>query len=452
MTKDLTVGNPFKVILLMSLPIMAGNFFQQFYSIVDMIIVGRLLGSNSLAAVGSSTSIYYLVMWFVCSSAGGFAIVLAQYFGAGDMENLRKGVCTALELSITITLGISVVCLIFLKGFLRIMNTPEEIFAEAYSYIFVIIAGMLCTMLYNIAAAILRAMGDSKTPLYFLIFSSFLNIFLDIVCIKYLNMGVRGAAVATIFSQGLSALLSLAFMYMHFKEVRVKRTDWKFDTERACKMLYYGIPAGFCGVLTAIGILILQFAINCYGTTVIAGYTAAIKVQNFTDITVAAYSTTMVNFIGQNVGAGKYDNARKGYRCCIALGVVTDLVCGALLFVFGGALSSLFVTGDGAAGVIDFAARYLRYTGIVYAVYPVLLGTRSALQGLGDSAAPVISGLVESAFRALWVVYLVRNYNITLLCLVNPTVWIITAIAMVLIYEYRWKRINSQASQLGGKV
>ena len=440
MTHDLTKGSPFHNILMMSLPIMLGNLFQQLYSIVDTIIVGRLVGSGALAAVGSTTSMSFLIMWFVGGMAGGYAIVLAANFGAGDIPALRRGICLSLELSAIVSVLVTTISLFGLRSFLHLMRMPEDIFEDAYTYIFVIIAGTAATVFYNIGASILRAMGDSKTPLYFLILSSLLNIGLDIVLIRYFEMGVFGAAIATVASQVVSGILCFAYMYLHFEEVRFGGTDWKPDWTRSLEMLSFGIPAGLYGATTAIGILIIQFAINCYGTVIIAGYTAAIKVQNFVEIPLNSFSMTMVNFEGQNLGAGNRENMKKGYRDCMMMGLETAALSCVFLLVLGRGFSALFVTGMDAEMVVDFAAKYLRYTAPFFFPYAVLLITRSTLQGMGDKAAPVINGVLESALRIAFTVYLVGHLSETLLCLVNPVIWTVAAVGLLVMYHRFWGR------------
>lgn len=444
MTTDLTKGKPFKLIMLMSLPIMVGNLFQQLYSTVDAILVGRYLGSDALAAVGSTSSLYCMIMWFVCGVSGGFAIVLAQYFGAGDHDRLRRGVCIALELSIAITIVVTVGSLIFLRKFLVFMNTPEGIIEDAYIYLFVIVAGMMATMLYNMCAAILRAIGDSRTPFLFILVSSVTNVVLDIVMIRNLKMGVFGAALATIISQALSALLCVIYMYSHFEILRFGKADWKFDSKMARKMMTYGIPSGLCGVTTAIGILVLQVAINVYGTIIIAAFTAAIKVQNFVEVPFNAYSTTMVNYAGQNIGAGKVDHLHKGYVQCMMLALGTAVVFGIAAFFWGDVFAGTFVKDESAEEIIAFAAKYLKYAGAFFISFSILLVTRSTLQGLGFSSAPVIIGITESSLRVVATVYLLYHHNELALCLVNPIIWTIAAVVVILMYVGRMRKLRKK--------
>lgn len=430
----------------MSFPMMVGYLFQQFYSLVDVIIVGRYVGADALAAVGSTTSITYFVMWFVCGMSGGFSVVLAQQFGCGDKKEVKKCVCLAIELSTAVTAFLTIISLCNMRTFLRWINIPEEIMEEAYIYIFVIIAGMIAMVFYNVCADILRAIGDSKTPLYFLIISSILNIFLDILFINNFKMGVFGAAFATVVSQAVSGIACFVYMYFRFEEIRFSAEDWKNDWSRVKNMLSYGIPAGLEGATTALGILLLQVAINCYGVSTIAGYTAAIKVQNFAEIPLDSFAMTMVSYEGQNYGAGKKENMKAGYIVCTILGLGIAAIGGVCMFLFGRTFASLFVSGDNTRDIVEFAAKYLRFAGPFFLPFSILMVTRSALQGMGDKIAPMLNGTLETCFRAVFMFYLIRNLNETMLCLVSPIIWTAAATGLILRLVYWWSKINRKFS------
>lgn len=442
MAHDLTKGSPLKNIIMMSFPMMLGYLFQQFYSLVDVIIVGRYVGADALAAVGSTTSITYFVMWFVCGMSGGFSVVLAQKFGCGDLKEVKRGVCLAFELSVLVTAVMTVICLCNMRRFLVLIHIPDEIMEEAYTYIFVIIAGMIAMVFYNVCADILRAIGDSKTPLYFLIISSILNIFLDILFINSFELGVLGAALATVVSQAVSGILCFVYMYLRFEEIRFSAPDWKMDLDRVKAMMSYGIPAGLDGATTALGILLLQVAINCYGVSTIAGYTAAIKVQNFAEIPLDAFAMTMISYEGQNYGAGRKDNMKAGYIKCSILGLIIAAVGGLCMFLFGSNFASLFVSGEDTKEIVDFAAKYLRFAGPFFLPFSILMVTRSSLQGMGDKLAPLLNGILETCFRAAFMFYLISNLNETMLCLVSPIIWTAAAIGLIARLIYWWSKLN----------
>lgn len=444
MAHDLTKGSPLKNILMMSFPMMLGYLFQQFYSLVDVIIVGRYVGADALAAVGSTTSITYFVMWFVCGMSGGFSVVLAQKFGCGDMKEVKKCVCLAFELSAIVTAVMTLICLTNMRRFLVLIHIPEEIMSEAYTYIFVVIAGMLAMVFYNVCADTLRAIGDSKTPLYFLIISSILNIFLDVLFINSFKMGVFGAALATVVSQAVSGILCFVYMYFRFEEIRFSASDWKLDRDRVKNMMSYGIPAGLDGATTALGILLLQVAINCYGVATIAGYTAAIKVQNFAEIPLDAFAMTMISYEGQNYGAGNKENMKSGYFKCSILGLVIAAFGGACMFFGGSLFASWFVSGENTREIVDFAAKYLRFAGPFFLPFSVLMITRSSLQGMGDKLAPLLNGILETCFRAVFMFYLISNLNETMLCLVSPIIWTVAAVGLIVRLIYWWSKINKK--------
>ena len=437
----MTKGTPYKLILAMALPIMMGNIFQQLYSTVDAIIVGRYLGSSALAAVGSTTSIYFVILWFVCGLSNGYAVVLAQNYGAKEYDKLRKGVFNAILLAVSVTVAVTVFWLVILRPFMALLKYPDEIFESAVLYLTVMVAGVIATMFYNLCAAILRAMGDSRTPFVFIIISSVLNIVLDLIFIRVFNWGVFGAAFATVLSQAVSGLMCAVHMYRHFEIIRFRREDMHFDRDISKKMLSYGIPSGLSGIVTAIGIMVLQVAINVYGTTIIAGYTAAIKIQNFVEIPFMAFSMTMVSYSGQNLGANEYDHMHLGYIHCMVMGVLLSIFLGAVVFFFGGRLASLFVDKSGAEEIVAFAKMYLKVDGLFFIPFCTLMVTRSCLQGMGFSSAPVINGVVESGLRIAATVYLINYRNVKMLCYVSPIIWSVVAVMMVIMYICWYKHL-----------
>ena len=444
MATNLTKDNPLKLILVMSLPIMLGNLFQQMYSTVDAIIVGRYLGSGALAAVGSTAGVYSMIIWFVCGLSGGYAVILAQHFGAGEDDLLRSGVCIDIELSVGVTGIVTIVSLVFIDKLMSLMRLPEEIYGDTLTYLYVIIAGMMATMFYNLCASVLRAIGDSKTPFVFIIVSSVLNIVLDILFIRAFAMGVFGAALATVISQAVSGVLCAIHIYVKFDLFKFQSGDWRFDWTRAKKMLSYGIPSGLCGVTTAIGIMILQVAINTYGTTIIAGYTAAIKIQNFIEVPFNALCMTMINYEGQNLGAGRLDRMHKGFVQCMMVAFGLAIASSILVMGWGRQLSSIFVdaSATSAIEVIDFATKYIWYTGLFFIPFSILLIARSTLQGMGFRSAPVMIGITESVLRIVATIYLIRNHSELILCFVSPVIWTSVAIMLVFMYVYWIKHLK----------
>lgn len=439
MANDLTVGKPLPAILRMALPIMAGNIFQQFYGMTDTIIVGRFLGRNALAAVGSTSSLYNLVFWFANGAAGGFAIILSQNYGAKRYDELKKSLAHAVILSAATSLLVTLFSLLFIRQTLQLMNTPPEIYQDATNYIVTVLAGLTATIAYNMAAAILRALGDSKTPLFFLIFSSLLNIGLDLLFIGPLSLGTRGAALATVLAQTVSVLLCIFYMLRKYPVLHTRRSDWRIIPAKVAQMLKLGLPLGLMGVMTASGIIILQVAINSFGAASVAAYTAANKIQTLFCFPLAAYGMAMTNFCGQNYGAGKYGNIRKGVRQCLFLMLVTALVFTVILEAAGGALAGLFLsTAD--AEVTSMTAGYLRVVALFLPAFGALMVLRSGIQGLGYGGIPTLNGILESVIRILWTMWLIPYGSFRHLSFVDPTAWVAAALMMLLFYEWKVKR------------
>lgn len=314
MTNDMTKGNPVKLILLFSIPLLIGNIFQQFYNMVDTIIVGRFVGVDALAAVGSTGSMVFLVNGFATGLTSGFAVLVSQKFGAKDEKGLRKAVASAVILTVISVIVVTLVSLIGAKPLLNLMNTPENIMADAHTYIKIIYGGVVATVAYNLIASILRALGDSKTPLYFLIVASILNVILDLVFIINFKMGVAGAAYATIISQGVSAILCLVYTYKKFIILRLKKEDFNVKRKYYHKHLKIGIPMALQFSITAIGIMTVQGALNVFGSIVIASYTAASKALQLVMQPAITFGVTMATYCGQNLGAKEYSRIKEGVK------------------------------------------------------------------------------------------------------------------------------------------
>lgn len=321
MTKDMTMGSPLRMILLFSVPVLLGNIFQQFYNMVDTIIVGQYLGEDALAAVGSTGCLMFLVLGFANGIAQGFGVMVSHAFGAKDFKLLKHYVALSLILTAIVSLLLTIPTVAASRQFLILMKTPDNILGLADSYIKVIFAGILLTMSYNVAAGILRGIGDSKTPLYFLILSSFLNIVLDLFLIVVVKLGTAGAAYATIIAQGVSALLCFIYMFRKFDILKTSREDYYLDGYGVFNMLSIGIPMALNYSITAIGTMILQGAVNIFGSSVVAAFTAASKVENLSTQTMPTLGTAIATYCGQNLGAGKYkriyEGMRKGFFICI---------------------------------------------------------------------------------------------------------------------------------------
>lgn len=439
MTNDMTRGNPVKLILLFSIPLLIGNIFQQFYSMVDTIIVGRFVGVDALAAVGSTGSMVFLVNGFATGLTSGFAVLVSQKFGAKDEKGLRKSVSSAVTLTVISVVIVTLISLICGKPLLKLMNTPDNIMADAYTYIKIIYGGLVTTVAYNLIASILRSLGDSKTPLYFLIISSVLNVILDLVFIINFKMGVAGAAYATIISQGVSAILCLIYTYKKFTILRLKKEDFKVKKRYYYKHLKIGIPMALQFSITAIGIMTVQGALNVFGSTVIASYTAASKALQLVMQPAITFGVTMATYCGQNLGAREYGRIKDGVKACTKISIITSIVAGAVLIFLGKYFVMMFITNPDAE-ILKYAQQVLDISAIFFIPLGLIFIYRNALQGIGDSFIPMMAGAYELIARAIVAFTLPRYLEFWGICLADPVAWLAAAIPLGITY---FKRIKS---------
>ena len=338
MTKDLTQGSPVRLILGFALPLLAGMLFQQLYNLVDTLIVGRFLGMEALAGVGATGSINFLVLGFCMGICSGFAIPVAQQFGAHEESRMREFVSNGTWLSIVFAAVMTVLTVVYCADILRLMNTPEDCFDQAYNYIVVIFAGIPFTFLYNLLSGWLRSLGDSKTPLFFLVLSSVLNVILDLAFILIFKLGVFGASLATVLSQAISGMLCLLFIAVKVPILHITREEWRPQSKRMIELCAYGVPMGLQYSITAIGSVILQVAVNSLGSLSVAAVTAASKVLNFLACPFDALGSTMATYGAQNVGASRYDRLNKGIYSASLMGFGYSLLALAIAWFFGRSL------------------------------------------------------------------------------------------------------------------
>ena len=441
MTNDMTKGNPLKIFIFFSIPLLIGNIFQQLYSMVDTIIVGRFVGVNALAAVGSTGSLFFLVNGMVLGLTSGFAVLVAQKFGAKDEDGLKKAVASNILLTLISTVIITVIALIVKTPLLKMMNTPDNIFGDANTYITIIFAGIITQALYNMAAGILRSLGDSKTPLYFLIVSSVINIILDLVFIINFKMGVAGAAYATNIAQGISAILCLIYSYKKFPVLRIKKEDFKFGTAYISKHLKIGIPMGLQFSVTAIGIVIVQSAINVFGSTVIAAYTASSKVLQLVMQPSTSFGVTIATYAGQNLGAKRFDRIKNGMKIMNKISVVTSLLAGAVLIFLGKYFVMLFIDNP-TPEIFKYAQEVFNYSAIFFIPLGFIFVYRNVLQGMGESFVPMMAGVYELAARSVVAFTLPKFIGFTGICLSDPVAWISASVPLMITYYRKMKKIE----------
>ena len=442
MTKDLTTGSPMKIFIMFSIPILLGNLFQQLYNMVDTIIVGQYLGEEALAAVGTTGCLMFLVLGFANGIAQGFGVMIAQAFGAGNHKQLRHFVALIVVLTILVSLILSLPTTMFSKNLLMLLNVPDNILAMADSYIKVIFAGLILTMAYNVEAGILRGVGDSKTPLYFLLLASVLNIILDFVLIVFAKMGTAGAAYATVIGQGVSAVLCFIYMHVKFPLFRLSREDFYYDWDNSKKLLSLGIPMAINYSITAIGTMILQAAINVFGSSVVASYTAASKIINLTTQTMPSLGTTSATYCGQNLGAGKYGRIYKGMRCGFVLCAIVGVLGAVISLIAEPWMISMFIPNP-TAEAMGYAHIYLVRACTCMIPLAWIFVYRSAMQGLNQALVPMLCGTVELVSRFLVIAIVSKPFGYSGVCWTDPVCWLVTGVmvlAAYLLWERKFKR------------
>ena len=440
MTKDMTQGSPVKHILLFSIPLLIGNVFQQFYSMVDTIIVGRFVGVDALAAVGSTGSLVFLINGFALGLTSGFSVMVSQRFGANDEKGLRKAVSSSVVLCAALVVILTTTSLIAAKPLLHLMNTPDNIFNDAYIYVAIIFAGIVTTVAYNMMASILRALGDSKSPLYFLIISSILNIVLDLVFIINFKMGVAGAAYATIISQGVSAILCFIYILKKYAILKLSRKDYNVKKSMYIKHLKIGIPMALQFSITALGLITVQGALNGVGSTVIAVYTASSKALQLVMQPAVTYGVTMATYCGQNLGAKRYDRIKDGVNKAVKISIITSIISGFVLIAFGTQFVKLFIENPDAQ-IIAYSKQVLTVSGIFFIPLGLIFIFRNALQGIGESFVPMMAGVAELGARALVAFTLPAFWGFFGICLADPIAWIAASIPLTLYYHRTIKKL-----------
>ena len=447
MVRDLTVGNPTKLILRFCLPLMAGNLFQQFYNLVDSVIVGRFVGTAALSAVGCVGSLNFLVIGSVIGLCTGFAIPVSQCFGAGDLVKMRHFIANLIYLSAGIGLGVTLLTFFGCRTLLTLLHTPEDIFNDAYAYISVIFLGIPATILYNSVASLIRAVGDSKTPLYFLIFSSFVNIGLDLLFVLVFRMGVPGVAIATVIAQALSGVLELFYLIRSFHILRLQRDDLRPDTECCRKLLYAGLPMALQFSITAIGSVMLQSCVNELGSQTIAAITIAGKAQLILVLPAETIGLTMATYCGQNLGAKHLDRISIGVRKSMVMAFIYAAVA-MLINRFGAKwMLLLFVKGEETA-VLSLGVRFLHTAMWFYPILVIIFLLRNALQGMGFSIHAMIAGAFELVARGVMGYVFVRRFGFSAACFANPIAWIAADVFLIPMYLYVMHRFHTDAAYL----
>jgi putative MATE family efflux protein len=446
LTKDMTTGSPMKLILGFATPLLFGFLFQQFYSVVDTIIVGQFLGLEALAGVGSTGSVNFMIIGFCMGVCNGFAIPVAHKFGARDYSGMRQFIANSIWLSGIFSIVMTAAVVLLCRNILTWMNTPEDIFEYAFVYIVIIFWGIPASYLYNLLSGIIRSMGDSRTPLMFLLLSSVLNIGLDLLCILVFNMGIAGAAIATVVSQLISGVLCLFYMKKKFEILEISKEEWKVNYSHMKVLCGMGVPMGLQYSITAIGGVILQTSVNSLGSVAVASVTAASRVSLFFSAPFDAMGSTMATYGGQNVGAKKLDRLGQGLRACSLLGIGYALVSFVVLFFFGNYFIALFVN-DGGAEIMEGARQMLLTMSAFYIPLAFVNIIRFMIQGMGFSAFAVLAGVCEMVARALAGLLLVPWLGYTGACLASPLAWIFADAFLIPAYVHVRRKLEDMMGE-----
>ena len=409
LTKDMTKGQPVKLLLFFALPLMLGNLFQQLYTMVDTIIVGQGVGINALASLGAADWLNWMFIGFVTGITQGFSIIFAQYYGAGDVKALRASVGNSLVLTALAAIFFTVAGQLLIVPILTLLDTPADIFAGSEIYLRVVIGGVTVSLMYNFEAALLRALGDSRTPLMAMVTAALTNVALDLIFVLVFKWGIAGAASATIIAQGVSFVYCFAAI-RKIDIIRIKRDDISIHAGMSKKLLIVGVPIVFQNTMISIGGMILQSVVNSYGFLFVAGYTAANKLYGLLETAATSFGFAITTYTAQNLGAGNFKRIRKGMRSAVIMALVTSVVVSVIMLIFGRPVLRLFISNETGQveEVLEIAYLYLSIMSCFLAVLYALHTYRSALQGLGNTIVPMLSGIMEFIMRTTAVMLLPR--------------------------------------------
>jgi putative MATE family efflux protein len=445
----MTVGAPSKDILRFALPLILGYILQQMYLVIDAAIVGRWIGVDALAAVGASSSVMFIIMGFCNGSCAGFAIPIAQAFGAKDYVKMRTYVANAMRIAVVQAVVITIVSCMLCSKILLLVNTPHDIFADAWTFLFLQFLAIPFTIAYNLLAGFIRALGDSKQPFYFLIFSSVVNILLDVVLILWLHQGVMGAGIATLLSQGFASLLCWVYIRREMKLLMPTGEERRYDNKKVSILLNNGIPMGLQFSITGIGIMMLQSANNALGTVYVASFTAAMRIKYLFTCVFENIGVAMATYCGQNIGARRLDRVRLGIGAAIKIMLAYFVITVILIYPFADEMMQLFVK-SGEQDVVANAAMLMRIANYFYPALGLLTIFRYSIQGLGYSNLSMLSGVMEMVARCGVSLWLVPALAFTGVCLGDPVAWIAADLfllpAFVLLYRHLKRHMKVQTA------
>ena len=432
---DLLHGPILKSLLLFALPIMASRVFQQIYNTMDTLIVGYTLGDSSIAAMGACSSIYEMMTGFTFGVGNGLAIVTARCFGRQETDRMKKSVASCIVIGVAVTLVVTILATIFMHPLLRLLKTPAEILEESYSYISILSIFLFVMFAYNLCSGLLRAIGNSFMPLVFLILSSVLNVILDLWFIAALGMGVAGAGVATVISQGVSVALCILYVFRSARLLLPEKKHFHVESRLYWELFSQSISMGLMSSIVSAGSVVLQYGINGLGTLVIAGHTAARKLFAFTDMPLTAMASACSTYVSQNYGANHPDRVRRGMRDIYLYGVVVA-VTAILLMSVGAEWMVKLVSGSSEPVVLENGVRYLVWNAPFYAVLGMLLSTRYALQSMGEKVLPLLSSVIEFLGKIVFVLLFIPRFEYNAVILCEPVIWCFMTIELLIAYRH----------------
>ena len=436
----MTRGNAVRMILTFAIPLFIGNIFQQVYSMVDTMVAGYCLGDQAIAAIGATSSLYGLIIDLAWGLNSGFALIVTQAFGAHEQGKIRKSIGHMMVLDGIIAAVLTTLALIFLPSLMRLMNTPESIFDRAYSYMVVIFGGLSATMCFNMFAGILRAFGNSKTPLYFLIVSSLLNIALDLLFVAVFHMGVGGAALATVAAGAVSGILSGIYLYRNYRDMLPSKDDFRLEKELAKEMLATGGSMGFMYSVVDLGSVVFQGAANALGETYIAAHTAARRIINILMQPMSSMMNASGTFVGQNWGAKQKRRIRDTLGKIMGMEISWGLFSCLIVYLFGRAIIQ-FTTGTQSPEVLDNAVMSLRIHFPFFPVLGVLLATRVSMQSMGQKTAPVISSIIELLMKIFAALWLIPSFGFVGVCVTEPVTWVMMTVFLMTVYLVKTRKM-----------
>ncbi|MFV0395631.1 MAG: MATE family efflux transporter [Coprobacillaceae bacterium] len=446
LTQDMTKGNPLRIIIKFGIPLLIGNMLQQVYNMVDSIIVGKGISVDALAAVGSTGSINFLVLGFVIGLTQGVTILVAQYFGAKDITRLRKSITMSAYLTISLGVLVTIFSCIFAKDLLVFMNTPNNILDNATKYIRIIFVGTLITFAFNFFSGILRAVGDSKSPLIAMIISFFVNVVLDVLFVISFDMGVAGAAYATVIAQVVSAGYCY-YRVSNIEELKIKREDWKYDHSLFKKTFKLSLPVALMNAVTAVGVMVLQYFVNGYGSLYVAGYTAGSKIVILLEQISNTFGFAIATFVGQNLGANKIKRIKEGVNKTAVFIIVINIIVAILMFIFGKSILSLMIDKE-EIEVIKVAYNYLVITSLFLWTLGLLFVYRCSLQSMGDTLIPMISGIIEFFARIIAIIVLPSIFGFNGVAFSEAAAWVGATILLAGACYYRIHKYQNTIEQV----